>query len=198
MPFINSTNPKIIQLVRRVNERYPYVDLAEIVESALNGNKDSYSFLKNEPSLQAHAKRFVANSRNKELAFKKYISALVQAQMHLNREGYEYHHLKLSVIVNFPRARQEEVFQTFRNMADELYYSVDSQTETNFLNYLIDSLMNISLARIHGKKINVGDIDHELTSNKNGFILNGYQSEEINNLFKEAANTQSRPKETTP
>ncbi len=198
MPFINSTNPKIIQLVRKINERYPYVDLAEIVESALHGNKDSYSFLENEPSLQAHAKRFVANSRNKELAFKKYISALVQAQMHLNRQGDEYHHLKLSVIVNFPRARQEGVFQTFRSIADELYNSVGSQTETNFLNYLVDSLIDISLTRINGKKINIGDLDHELTSNKNGFILTGYQSEEVNNLFKEAANTQSPPKEISP
>jgi hypothetical protein len=108
--------------------------------------------------------------------------------MHLNREGNEYSQLKLALIINFAKkSRSDYAFSVSRDIAHELYIMVNAQTETNFLNYLIDKFTDISIAKMKGQRVVISDIDSELNSGENGFILRDHQVEKITNLFREAA-----------
>ncbi len=187
MPLINATNPRIIQIVRKINERYPHIDLIEIVESACLGDNDALDFLNNAPVVVRNAQRFLSRpTNNKSSAYQKYLYALAQAQMHLNREGEEYFQLKQLVTMNFQKSRQSDVFSAIGKITHKLYDDVGAQAETNLLNYMIDKLMDITLAKRKGQRMVILDINSELTSDKNGFILNCFEAEEITDLFTEA------------
>lgn len=190
MLSIKPTNPRIIWIARKFSEQYPDILLAKMLEKAHSGNEKAIVFLTTKPILRNNAEKFVlvddpATSHD----YKKYLCAIAQAQIHLEWENSEYEQLKNTLTMNFAPSRHVVIFSTIRDIAGELSETVSPRAETNFLNYLIDNLLDISVAKTYDVKFVVGDIDSELTSNKNGFILTGIQAEEITNLFVEAVNT---------
>ncbi len=190
MLSIKATNPRIIQIARKFDKKYPDVFLAKEIESACYGDKESLVFLSTTPLLRRNADRFLPESSYKQSrAYKKYLCAVAQAQIHLGRENNEYEALKGLIKLNFAESKHGKIFPVIKDIAGELSETVSPEAEINFLNYLIDHLSDMSQAKWNDRKFIVGDIDSELTSNKNGFILRGNQPEEIKNLFIEAVQT---------
>ena len=165
MSSIRATNPKIIRVAEIFSKKYPDIILAEVLEAAYeNRDKKAAVFLMTLPTLYNSAKKiFHIKNSDESPVYKKYLLAVAQAQINLLYEGSEYEQIKQLIEINFIQSRHKDVFQT------------------------IDQLVSIDLAKKEGKKIFIGDIDSELTSNKNGFILTAIQTEDIKNLFIEAA-----------
>lgn len=189
MSSIRATNPRIIRVAEIFSKKYPDVILAEVLEAAYeNRDKKAAVFLITQPILCRSAEKLLhIEDLGKSRAYKRYLCAVAQAQINLLYEGSEYEQIKQLIETNFIQPRYKDVFQTIVNIAGELSNVVNAETETRFLNYLIDQLVSIDLTKKGGKKIFIGDIDSELTSNKNGFILTAIQAEDIKNLFIEAA-----------
>lgn len=189
MSSIRATNPKIIRIAEIFSKKYPDVSLADMLEAACEGgDKKAIVFLTTQPILCRNAEKLLHIENFEEShAYKKYLCAVAQAQTNLLYEGSEYEQIKQLIETNFIQPRHKDVFQTIVNIAGELSNVVNAETETRFLNYLIDQFTDIELTKKNGKRIFVGDVDSELTSGKNGFILRAFQAEDVKNLFIEAA-----------
>lgn len=189
MSSIRATNPRIIRIAEIFSKKYPDVNLADVLEAACEGgDEEAIVFLTTQPTLCRGAEKLLHIENFEEsYAYKKYLCAVARAQIHLLYEGREYEQIKQSIEINFIKSRHKDIFQTIANIAGELSNVVNAKAETRFLNYLIDQFTDIELTKKDGKRIFVGDIDSELTSNKNGFILTAIQAEDIKNLFIEAA-----------
>src|SRR3989338_9104623 len=152
MSSIRATNPKIIRVAEIFSKKYPDIILAEVLEAAYeNRDKKAAVFLMTLPTLYNSAKKiFHIKNSDESPVYKKYLLAVAQAQINLLYEGSEYEQIKQLIEINFIQSRHKDVFQTIANIAGELSNVVNAEAETRFLNYLIDQLVSIDLAKKEG------------------------------------------------
>ncbi len=201
---LNPSDPGIISIAREFISRYKDLSLSNIIELAWRGDHLAKVLISNEKILTDGAERIPVKCwmDNESNTYSSYLYAVALAQRRLKREGDELVYLKRLIKKNFPETRWKEVKEDLEEISQHLYEK-DEDYERNFYNYLIDKLTYLSLEKKDelesGEKaheeesIDFGQLDRELTSGINGFIINNPDiTDKICNLFLEALSTPWR------
>ncbi len=194
--LLNPSDLGIMHIARKFNSTRSNVNLLNLFRLAVceNDNK-TRDFLKTERTLARGAVEIPSS------VYLDYLYAVALAQRRIKREGDELVQLKRLINENFLKQRCLEVQKTFTDIG-YAQGAIDLVREQNFFNYLIDKLIFISIKKerefASGQEasLDIGNIDTEVTSNDNGFILSGLESEEVTDLLFEAAITPLHVNET--
>ncbi|MBI3590208.1 MAG: hypothetical protein HY094_02380 [Candidatus Melainabacteria bacterium] len=197
MPKIEHINPsdyEIVNIAKRFNEQYKDMSLLNLLELAWDNDQLSRTFLGEERILIEGAKQIPPyRSGDPASSYMSYIYVVGLAQRRLKREGNEYAQLDRLITKNFPQLKRKTVLRHISEIADGLY-KADESYGTNFLNYMIDHLIDLSREKKEAfddkdddASIDIGIIDDELSSGEYGFILTAFEAEEITDLFAKAA-----------
>ena len=194
---INPGDPGIIKIAKRFNRVNEGLSLLNVLKIACDGDDHAQRFILEEMTLTERASRRIMNSDSLLPDYINYVFAVGLAQRRIKRAGDEYAILARLVEKNFPISRKKIVLDAIWKTADSLY-ETDEASGTNFLHYLIDKFTDLSLEKKSKYKdglirdngvMDIGDIDTELSSGENGFILTAFEAEDIIDLLVEAAIT---------
>ncbi len=206
MPLVRNLNPSdpgIVSIARSFNSRHKNLSLFSVLELAWGGDPLARDLISNEEILTNGAESIPAERwrDNEKNAYASYLYAVAFAQRRIKREGDEFVYLKRLIKKNFPKERWNNVQKDLEEIGQYLYEK-DEDWEINFYNYMIDRLMHLLIEKRQKfesgeseeeEYIDLGELDTELTSGKNGFIINDLDmTDTVSNLFREAASTRWR------
>lgn len=196
--YINPSDPGIIDLAKKFNVEHKRIYLLRVLKLACKNDKQARKLLEEEPILQYGARQI----RSKEIndlgvTYLDYLHAVALAQRRLQWDGDELLQLKRLIKENYSQERWIDVEKSFTDIGDNLW-AKNEEYEKNFFNYAVDKLIYIYSekkqsfkegVRNNDTQIDIGEIDSEITSGKNGFITDADTADKICDLFFEAAST---------
>ena len=195
---INPSDPGIKDIAQRFNAVHKEKSLLKILKLAWDKDQDALTFLEEDHILFSGAKQIEPGESPTSLI--DYIHTVALAQRRFKWDGDELLQLKRLIKKNYPQSRQLDIQKSFSEVA---YYfgEKDEESEKNFLNYLIEKFIGISLEKKEifesvlelgdeDRAINLGEIDTEVSSGENGFFITSFDTiDEICNLLLEATTT---------
>lgn len=183
--IIEPLNPSIKQIARQFNLKYKHVPpLGEIIDGAMSGNSKAKRFLERNEILVEGARELRETIEEEPFPYIPFLDAVAVAQIYLRRENKEVVILKRYIVKNYPKDLQCEVTNSFLQIAESF-----EANEINFINYIIDNLKGIYLAKEFAKEegfsqkdaalLTLGDFEEDLIDGSVGFSLDAESSEYV-------------------
>lgn len=231
------TDPKIVEIARQYNHAYRNKPLIDVIDAALAGSQKALNFIDNDPIINHGVEVIfsegvdVENNEGSDQEFDlgityrdsenyssentsddenmynyvDYLHAVAAAQMHIKREGKLPAVLNKMILKTYPKDSRN-----LPQKAREVFIRVSGtlgDDEDNFLNYVIDVLEDIYMAKELAAEPNAdfdfekfidenSDFDSEVTSGVHGFKLDPFSDEcdEITDWLEIAVKADFIPK----